>query len=379
MNNEYRQYYMDTLSDLVGISSVSMHELAAAEYIRSRLEAIGCHAELDRLDEHSANVTARMRGRGGAPILVGGHIDTVGVADGWTREPLKLTCEGDLAYGLGAGDMKGGIAALLTVLKLFSDTGEAPAGDVIFMGVADEERFSLGAEAFAAKGTDAEYCVLAEPHYDEFVIGATGKTLLGLTVRGECGHAAKPETGVNAIENMTAFLFALDKKYRALYDGGGCGSHCVLHIWNEYPEYSLNIPDVCRALLNKQLLPDESEDAFIADVRGLFAEACPKCTLDMELRPPHYPSYVTDVNNAHFKRLERLAAATQGRPVRRRVNSAVSDANIIESRLGIPAVLFGPQGVNIHKANEHLVLSTAWGYMDTMYAFLSGSDAGDTI
>lgn len=46
-----------------------------------------------------------------------GHSDTVDTTDGWLTNPFTLTQKDDLLYGLGACDMKGGIAAFLQALK----------------------------------------------------------------------------------------------------------------------------------------------------------------------------------------------------------------------------------------------------------------------
>lgn len=51
------------------------------------------------------------------------HVDTVCAANGWTREPLRLTQENDRLYGLGAADMKGAIAAAIHALRVARDLG----------------------------------------------------------------------------------------------------------------------------------------------------------------------------------------------------------------------------------------------------------------
>ncbi|MFQ8792474.1 MAG: peptidase dimerization domain-containing protein [Oscillospiraceae bacterium] len=56
---------------------------------------------------------------------------------------------------------------------------------------------------------------MGEPHYDNLVIGATGKALLSLRVQGKEGHASTPERGVNAIDCMATLLCAMQKKIYA--------------------------------------------------------------------------------------------------------------------------------------------------------------------
>ena len=54
--------------------------------------------------------------------------------------------------------------------------------------------------------------LMGEPHYDNIVTGAAGKVLLSLHVRGREGHAAVPESGVNAIDCLAALLEAFYRR-----------------------------------------------------------------------------------------------------------------------------------------------------------------------
>jgi succinyl-diaminopimelate desuccinylase len=67
------------------------------------------------------------------------HVDTVPAAAGWTRDPLRLTRDGDDLFGLGAADMKGTIAATLLALRAARDGGVALAYDPKLLLCTDEE------------------------------------------------------------------------------------------------------------------------------------------------------------------------------------------------------------------------------------------------
>ena len=66
------------------------------------------------------------------------HVDTVPVAPGWSRDPLKLTVEGDDLFGLGAADMKGTIAATLLALRAARECGVSLAYDPMLLLCTDE-------------------------------------------------------------------------------------------------------------------------------------------------------------------------------------------------------------------------------------------------
>ncbi|MFR8854701.1 MAG: hypothetical protein ACLVHQ_07345, partial [Oscillospiraceae bacterium] len=53
-----------------------------------------------------------------------------------------------------------------------------------------------------------------------------------------------------------------------------------------------------------------------------------------------------------------------------RINQSVSDGNILYHQLGIPVVLFGPQGVNFHKAGEYVVKETIGRYMRILEKYI---------
>src|SRR5688500_10274589 len=59
------------------------------------------------------NVLARVENGAGPTLLLNGHTDTVLAVEGWSSAPWTPRRQGDRLYGLGACDMKGGIAAAM--------------------------------------------------------------------------------------------------------------------------------------------------------------------------------------------------------------------------------------------------------------------------
>lgn len=385
---DYNKYFMDLLSRLVSIPSQSQNEEDCAAFLAGLLrDDLGMEARLERVEGKSCSVTAALSGSGpkacGSPaekkqrrLLLGGHIDTVSAAEGWDTDPLRLTVKGDRGYGLGAADMKGGLAAQVTVLKKLIDEGACFAGEIEFTALCDEERHSIGANDYVQRKRSDErqeipdFAVFAEPHYDNIVTGATGKVLLSLEIRGTAGHAANPETGVNAIDCTAAFLDEINRVYTPQYLAGRRASHCILRIGSKYGGYSLNIPEVCTALLNKQLYVGEEAEAFIGELRELYTRRVGKGDLSISREAPYYPSYELDRSHPDLRMLLKLLEdGYESRP-ELRLNQSVSDGNILYTQLGIPTLLFGPEGHDYHKANEYIVLSTAYRYMDMLYDFI---------
>lgn len=106
--------------------------------------------------------------RGGPESLgLSGHLDTKPIGDAlaqWRTPPLELTIDGDTAYGLGATDMKGAIAAMMVALERFA---AAPGtGRVSLILTADEEQGSdAGAKVLTSEGLlpPVDAIVIGEP------------------------------------------------------------------------------------------------------------------------------------------------------------------------------------------------------------------------
>ena len=389
---DYNAYFLDLLRRLVETPSVSQDEETCAELLAEILERdLGMEVEQERLEGKSVNVYGRWHGsscrnagiklaasgKKECPekmLLLGGHIDVVAPGEGWQTAPFKLTIIGDRAYGRGTFDMKGGLAAQIAVLKKLRDEGWEPEGRVELVGLCDEERLSIGANAYAKRvrkeNAGNAFGIFAEPHYDSIVVGATGKVLLGLSVSGASGHAAEPETGINAISCLAKLVAAVDEKYTPLYECGNVASHSFLKIASRWEGYSLNIPDEAEALLNKQLFLGEEIEVFLADLQAIYTREVGHGQLTIEKLAPYYPSYHLPEEMPGLILLRKILKDRFRHEPMLCINQSVSDANVIYPTAGLPTILFGPDGADLHKPNEYILLSSAYKYMKMLEEFM---------
>jgi len=124
------------------------NEILAAEYIADVLRREGIEPTILESAPGRANLVARLKGSGEAgPLLLSGHIDVVAAEpEFWDRDPFGGDIADGYIWGRGALDMKGMVAAELTVFLYLKRAGLPLKRDVIFMANADEERSSqLGA------------------------------------------------------------------------------------------------------------------------------------------------------------------------------------------------------------------------------------------
>lgn len=165
------------LRELVAIPSESGREEEIARYTGDFLRRLGGSPRVSEVEPGSFNVVARFPGdRKGPKLLLGGHLDTISPGDRWESDPFVLTEKGSRLYGLGAADMKGGLAAQLTALKFLLGSGGNFAGEIVFAALADEERYSAGANFFVEEWLESresppDFAILGEPHFAEIVTG----------------------------------------------------------------------------------------------------------------------------------------------------------------------------------------------------------------
>jgi acetylornithine deacetylase len=134
------------------------------------------------LGDGSINLFAR---RGAPRILWNFHLDTVPAAQGWDGSPFALQVQGARAIGLGACDIKGAVAAMLSAVK-------ATTGDVALLFSTDEEAGKGRCiEEFLGRALAFDGVVVAEPTKAEAVLAHRGIGTASGRFRGHAGHASR--------------------------------------------------------------------------------------------------------------------------------------------------------------------------------------------
>lgn len=159
------------------------------------------------------SLCATVPGRGEGRLLWLGHIDVVppGKLDAWDRDPFSGAIVGDVVYGRGTTDMKGGDAAAMVVAGILAEMREGLGPTVEFWFTADEEVGGTdGARRLATDGLfRADACIIGDgwtgamPTVD---IGCKGGMGTVLRARGRAGHASRPMGADNAIDKLLAVI-----------------------------------------------------------------------------------------------------------------------------------------------------------------------------
>jgi acetylornithine deacetylase len=103
-------------------------------------------------------------------------------------------------------------------------------------------------------------------------LGNKGRVDVEIIVRGKSAHSSMPDKGVNAVDGFRRVMECLDRlPLRAGHHGLGNATLTVTQV-KSGPDISHTIPDLCRAVMDRRLLPGEDPDAAFLDIREALQE-----------------------------------------------------------------------------------------------------------
>ena len=337
-------------AQLVSIRSYPGEELVAQRAVAAWLSEHGLRPELQDVTIDRPNVIARVVNGDGPTLLLNGHIDTVLAVDGWQSDPWQGWRTGEKLYGLGACDMKAGIAAAMLATRALAQQSELWSGTVIFSSVVDEEAYSLGAHSLIDGGITADACIVTESSWAAPCLGSAGKLLVEVDVKGKAAHASWPKEGVNAAVEAACFVAKLDTLPFANHPKL-TGSQCVLSFISGNEQYVITVPEHARLMITRHLVPGESQEHVLDQMRTLAEDLDSPAVFTFSVAPPYYPSWEIASDHPFVERFRRAYAAEAGHEPSFGYRG-FGDANLFSGALGIPTVQFGAHGANFHEANE---------------------------
>jgi len=358
---------VDLTSALIGMPSESRHEQQLADAVQSALQSLP-HLAVERIGN---SVVARTQLGRQERVIIAGHLDTVPssgndfgiVVAAGSAAPVADASGGvevteERLYGLGACDMKGGVAV---ALRLAHDVLE-PTRDVTYVFYEGEEieASANGLKHIAENRPEllrADFAILMEPSNAMVEAGCQGTMRVEVTTTGRRAHTARAWMGVNAIHATAEILARLNdyQPRRPVIDGleyreglqavaisGGVAGNVV--------------PDAACVTVNHRFAPDRSAAEAEAHLRELFSG---------------FEVTVVDVADGALPGLSRPAAAAFLATVGGSAQPKYGWTDVARfSALGVPAVNYGPADPALaHTPHEyvptehlHLVLARmqAW-------------------
>lgn len=338
-------------STLVAIPSVSFEEAAIVDFLHDRLNQIPW-LETSRIGD---NLIARTNMEKGQRLLLGGHTDTVPA-----NNNLEPRLEGETLWGLGAADMKGGLAVMLSLAEAIP----SPAFDMTYLFYAREE---VAAEHSGLKDIvdaapellDADLALLGEPTSGTVEAGCQGTMRFVLELKGERAHTARPWMGVNAIHRLDKALNVLNEYKERKPVIEGCEYHEALQAVRIEGGVAGNVvPDSVALTFNHRVAPDRDLEEAEDFIRSLFSSIItPEDSLTLvDSAPPAKPGLSNPM----------LASMIGKHDLQARAKLGWTDVAFFDQR-GIPAANFGPGDATLAHTQEERITKPA---VDSCYLVL---------
>jgi acetylornithine deacetylase/succinyl-diaminopimelate desuccinylase-like protein len=286
-----------TLMEMVDIASPTGREGELAKYIVARLTHAGFNASLQEVSENRPNAVGVLPGTGdGTNLLFTGHMDTSydGDEDYLKGEGFKAKAvlRDGWIWGLGANNMKSGLASALVALEAICREGIALKGDIAYGGVVGETEkaavdefkggsvagYGVGTRHMVLHGITGDYSILCEPTGLKVCTANMGALWAKITVGGTVSHAAlaRDPSVVNAIREMHALQSALEN-WIAEYEKQHVymGEHpnvTVAAIRGGMPWRLARNPFECSLYLDIRTVPGQTVDQVKRPLRRVLRE-----------------------------------------------------------------------------------------------------------
>lgn len=253
------------------IASVSLAEAALADAIEAALAALD-HLTVTRLGN---TLVARTDLGRAERVVLAGHIDTVPL----TSDPVNLPTRrvpgpaGEVLWGRGTVDMKGGVAVQLRVARELA----TPNRDITFVFYEAEEIDSQYNGLLHIEQqrpdliADADFAVLLEPTDAQVEGGCKGTLRAEVSTKGIAAHSARPWKGHNAIHDAGEILRRLTAYQARTVEVDGLEYREALNAVLISGGIAGNvIPDRCVVTVNYRYAPSLAEAQAEAHVREVF-------------------------------------------------------------------------------------------------------------
>jgi succinyl-diaminopimelate desuccinylase len=325
--------------ELVNVPSESRREAAAMELVRRLLPGEPLYDDGEAIVWGSAD----------APVVLAGHVDTV---------PAQANIPGSISdgavHGLGASDMKGGVAVMLELARdgapgryVFFTREEVPIHESPLPGV-----FADGVLA------GVELAVVLEPTDGILHAGCLGNLQARVEFQGESAHSARPWTGRNAIHALAEGLAPLESLEPLDVELDGLVFREVLSAVRVEGGIAANVvPARASAELNFRYAPGRSREEAEARLREHVSGG------ELEILY-NSPSALPALANPLVMRLRELVPEVAPKQAWTPV------AQFAEQ--GIDAINYGPGATAAaHRRDEHIPIANLHAVYETLARFLS--------
>ena len=351
----------------------------SAETVARLLEGLGFTVERHKVPDalvrangmvSATNLIVRRKfGQGGPTIALNAHGDVVPPGAGWSRDPYGAEVADGWMVGRGVAVSKSDIATYAFAMLALDKSGAALNGTVELHVTYDEEAGGeIGPRYVLEQGLSKPDLAIGAGFSYAVVNAHNGCLHLEVDVLGRSAHAARPFTGVDALEAANAILTAL-YGWR-----GGLAARTSQIAGIGAPQMTIGlisggintnvVPDRVTFRLDRRMVPEEKPAEVEAELNAVIARAAAlhpdakvtvrRILLAEPLTPTAAGAKLTETLCRHASRIMGEPVAASGVPL-------YTDARHY-AKAGVPIVLYGAgphtiEEANAHRADERLPLS----------------------
>ncbi len=314
-------------ADLVAVPSISFDEERITDLIEEELLDSSGHLDVFRVGD---NLVARTDLGRQWRLILAGHTDTVPPSGN-----AEARIDGDVLWGVGSADMKGGVAVLLELALNM----RRPIVDVTYIFYAREEVDSVHSGLRELAGArpdllDADVALLLEPTGGIVEAGCQGTMRINVTLAGERAHTARGWMGRNAVHRLGPLLEVVGAYEPRRPVIAGCEFREGLQAVGVAGGVAGNVvPDEAVLTINHRFAPDRTPDQAEQHVRSVLEpvlESGDRIEI-VDVAPPADPG----LDHSLLKAVVRNSGAPP------RAKLGWTDAAFFAQR-GVPASNFGP-------------------------------------
>ena len=315
-----------------------------------------------------SNLVVRRHYGPGRIIGLNAHGDVVPPGEGWTHDPYGGEVVDGKLYGRAAAVSKCDFASFTFATRAIESLQAPLKGSVELYFTYDEEfGGELGPGWLLNQGLIRPDLLIAAGFSYQVITAHNGCLQMEVSVHGKMGHAAVPETAVDALQAATLILNALYQQ-NALYKKFSSQVKGITHPYLNVGliEGGTNtnvVPGKVVLKFDRRMIPEENPIEVEADLRQVIAAAVAQSAgIRVEVKRILLAHALTPLagNQPLVEALCRHASDVFGEPIEPSGTPLYTDARLFCEQ-GIPAVLYGcgPRTVlqsNAKRADEHIEL-----------------------
>jgi acetylornithine deacetylase/succinyl-diaminopimelate desuccinylase family protein len=319
------------------------------------------------------NLVVRRKYGAGRTVGLNAHGDVVPPGDGWTHDPYRGEVEDGRLYGRAAAVSKCDFATFTFATRALEALGAPLKGSVELYFTYDEEfGGELGPGWLLREGVIKPDLLIGAAFSYQVITGHNGCLQMEVTVHGKMGHAAVPETGVDALQAATRILNALyhqNTLYQQISSQVKGINHPYLNVGLIEGGTNTNVvPGKVVLKLDRRMIPEENPAEVEATLHRVIADAVAHSagiTIEVKRILLAHALKPLPGNQPLVDALCQHASSVFGEPIEASGTPLYTDARLFCEH-GIPAVLYGcgPRTVsesNAKRADENIALKDLRG------------------